>query len=648
LKCLSARSRRPSPAVLVLLAAILAPAGTGAQSALSCDATIGWSGLLREGRWSPIIVSVENLGPAIEGRLSVEVASGSELLGTRVTRTFGLDVGLPARSRRRFPVIVPVSPGTRSALVQVTAATGSGALVVLCSRQLDLREATVNERIVVVVSGELSLDSLATALSADGAPARVVYPHPETLPDASAGWDAVDLAVIRDTSFHRLRSSQVEALRSWVADGGILVLAGGTAIPQVASPGLDALSPVAVTGLAELTGLPSLARLARTQAPRGRLVIATALARAGAAVLASEGDLPIVATRRLGDGTVAFLAFDPADRLMSEWPGGGALWRMLAEPAGDRRSVDLEARDPFEDAWIAPLTADIGFAFPSLGIVVGFTGGYLALVALLLVVPWFRPSRRPAFAALGLVVLSIAATAAAWALFERSVFRGGAISLEATIVRAVPGEGLGLVERRLAVFATVATTASVAVGSPAAMVEEIPALRSLSSVKPGERAVGDFEVAIGTRAVLRDLPLGRYSSRMFSVREVVPFDMGGSLDRSALGDSGGKEADTEGDGSAVTVRAPSDQALRDVFLLLDGKAAGLGDIPAGEIATRRIGGGGDLLIADPVRRAFWERVGPALAAGGPTIVAWMDGPPGMAARGKPPLAGLCLVVMRLP
>ena len=115
--------------------------------------------------------------------------------------------------------------------------------------------------------------------------ALVMSVTPEDLPERVEGWNMLDRIVWQDVDASRLTDAQLDALRGWVANGGRLVIAGGTAGPRSLAAFPDVLLPyrpttitdVAPSSLAGLLGevpdgatdLPALVGRARRRARPG-------------------------------------------------------------------------------------------------------------------------------------------------------------------------------------------------------------------------------------------------------------------------------------------------------------------------------------------------------------------------------------------
>jgi hypothetical protein len=617
----------PRPRAVLLLAVLLAASCGEAHAAspVSLDVVAGIGGVVRTGRWAPFIVTVDNRGPALDARLSLEVFRGSELRGTLSSRLFLRDVELPSRSRRRFTFAAPVASTARPAVVRVTSG-GDGEPRELARLEIDLHRLSVGDRLIVAVSSELAFDFLAK----EGA--RVVYPHAENLPESWVGWSGVDLVVMRDTAFHRLGAAQVTALERWVQAGGTIVFTGGAAALQLAASGLEGLLPVDVSGLVERANVSSLGRLAGAAPPSSPSTLTGSAARDGAALLAADGDLPLVAVRRTGAGSSAWLAFDPADRAFASRPGLPALWRAVAGDAAAIPVDDDTPREPLDDPWIAPLAGRSDVSFPSHGRLAVFLAAFLLpSLALLLVPQRFSPRLGPALRAGLLVLLAAAASAAGWFVFNRWLFRGGDLLLEAARVEA--HDGAARLSRHLAVCSPSGGGFALTLGPADSRVEDV------SAVTRGH-SPGSLAVELADAATVSGTVSGRFQSRLLVADSVIPFALSAVLEKGI-------------EGPLLTVENRTGTVIREAFLVFDGRILPLGDIASGSAASHDvsvIGGagkpGGAVVIADAGRRAFWERESAAIARAGPVVVGWLDEPP-FAARlgGAPAAASACMVTL---
>jgi hypothetical protein len=552
-------------ALAFTLLATAAPPALSAQekSRVSCDALVGFNGTAREGRFAPVILSVENPGARLSASISLTVTWGS-LRGVPPGWTIIREAVLDAGSTRRFPFVIPFPRDVRALHAAVTS---QGRQV--GSLEVELRPLSTDSRIVVGISSDLSLDFI-SALGGNAESLRVVYPRVDDLPQAWAGYDGVDAVIVHDTYFQQLRADQVEALEHWVVTGGVLVFTGGAAALQHEPAGFGRLLPVQVTGLTQRSGVPVAVGGGSRRWMPGRVQLAESRAAQGT-VLISDGDLPIVVRHRLGRGSVWFLAFDPTAAPAAGWEGSLSMWRNILD--SDRvpalGAAELPAAPAMEDPWIAGLFAASPVSFPSVPAVLVFIGAYVALLLPLLV---GRPGRgmKARLRLLLLVVVSVCAGVAGWAAFNRLLFHPGLQTIDAARVEARSGDGLAFVMEKIAAFSASPRDVEIRLSSSDPVLEA-----------GGWKARQDLPLSephlsmtrTGARTLVRGIDLPRLAARLVVFQDVVQFDV--SVRVRATG-SGVQASVSNGDRSA----------LRGCYILVSGRAYPLGDIAAGASVQR--------------------------------------------------------------
>lgn len=610
-------------ALALFLVAPAAPPALSAQekSLVRCDALVGFNGTAREGRFAPVILSVENPGARMKARISLTVTWGS-LRGVPPGWTITREAVLDAGSTRRFPFVIPLPRDVRTLQAAVTSqGTEVGSL------QVELRPLSTASRIVAGISSDLSLDSI-SALGGSAGSLRVVYPRVDDLPQAWAGYDGVDAVIVHDTYFQQLRADQVDALERWVVTGGVLVFTGGAAALQHEPAGFGRLLPVRVTGLTQRSGVPVAVGGGFLRRMPGRLQLAQSLPVQGT-VLASEGDLPVMVRHRLGRGSVWFLAFDPTTASVAAWDGWLSMWRNILD--SDRvpalGAADLPAL-PMEDPWIAGLFAASPIAFPSVPALLVFIGAYLALLVPLLVGGPGRGMRARARLLL-LVVVSVCAGLAGWAVFNRLLFHPGLQTIDVARVEARSGDGLAFVTEKIGAFSASARHVEVRLGSSDPVLEAA-----------GWRARPDLPLSephlsltrAGARTLVRGIDVPRLAARVVVFQDVVRFDVS-------------VRVRATGSGLEASVSNGNGKALRGCYILVSGRAYPLGDVAAGASVQRtfaasdglanppgtsaRSAADGAMFRDADSRRAAIFRIldeGAGQGAGPTRLVAWMDGP----------------------
>jgi len=599
-----------------IAASLLLAADPPAQGkpVVHCDALVGFNGTVREGRFAPVILSVENPGAKMQAEISLQVTWGGGLRGVPAVRTIVREAALDAGSTRRIPFLIPIPRSVRT-----LRATVSSQGITAGSLEIELRSMTTSSRIVAGISSELSLDGL-SALAGSAGMLRVVYPRVDDLPVSWAGYDAVDAVIVHDTSFQQLRADQVTALERWVVTGGVLVFTGGAAALQHEPAGFGRLLPV------EITGLTRRARLASISVPGGSVrgvsgPIEVAVSRLmQGRIVAADGALPLVVARPLGRGSIWFLAFDPTMPPVTSWEGALPLWRYIL--GGDRvPAMGAAPREPLADPWIAAMLTASPSSFPHVLALLIFAGCYVALLVPLVHGRLGRGMRSRTRLLL-LVVVSVSATIAGWALFSRVLFHPGLQVIDAARVESRSGDGLAAVMEKFAVFASSALPVEARLASSGAAIEA-------AGIRTGtaDSAVSDPPLLLserGNKTTIRGIDVGRLDTRLLVIQDVVSLDV--SVRAEALGST-----------LAVRVTNGGSRSLKGCFMLKAGRAYPLGEIGPGATVARTfdlaegvepVDKGIGLPDGDVRRAALWkaEALDADRGDSPAQLIGWLEGP----------------------
>lgn len=611
-----------SSALALTLLAALAPAALQGQAAVRVDALVGFNGTAREGRFTPVILSIENPGGRLKAQVSLTVTWGTPRdlpPGWTITREAVLDAG----ATRRFSFVIPFPRDVRMLQAAVVSqGTRVGSL------EVDLRQLSTASRIIAGISSDLSLDSLAAIVGSAGS-VRVVYPRVDDLPQSWAGYDGVDAVVVHDTYFQQLRSDQVEALERWVVTGGVLVFTGGAAALLYGPAGLGPLLPVQVTGLTRRNGVPVAVGGNAVRRITGRVEAAESTVVAGT-VVAADGPLPVMVRRRLGRGSVWFLAFDPTVSPGSSWEGVLPMWRNIlgADRVPAMGAASAAGDSATQDPWVAGLLDASPVSFPPVTALLVFLAAYLALLSPLLM-GRVRRRMKARLRLLLLAAVSASACLAGWVVFNRLLFLPGLQTIDAARIEARSGDGLALVTEKVAYFAASAGQAEARLGSADAVLEA-PGWRTRPELPLSQAHLLLGQAGQGT--VVRGLDLQRLAARLIVIQDVVPFAV--TVRLRAAGSSVEAEV-SNGNG----------RPLQESYILVSGRAYPLGDIAAGASVRRTFAAsdglgnppgasaqsasaGAMFTNADRRRAALFRTLDPRDGewSGPARLVAWLDAP----------------------
>jgi hypothetical protein len=339
---------------------------------VSLSVNAGYNTLFRENHWIPLLIRISNDGDATAGRLVVR----PETSGNAFTNTFSTPIELAPGSRQ--VVFLYITARSFANLVRVELIDHSG--VVVASREAALRGVVPQDQVHIVLTQSSAGSVDLTGVHASGFNAHQANWLIEELPDNPMGLQAANTLVFSDIDTGAMSLAQRAAVADWVAQGGHLIVTGGANWQATASGLLDLL-PLIPEGSAAVTDLGGLAALANRQTPlRGDTISATGTLAGGAQVLArADNDLPLLARRAYGLGTVDYLTVDPMTQPLRGWPGMGDVWFTLAASV----SPVPAWVDGFGDLDRATASAEIlpGFdLLPNVLPLCGFLALYVALI----------------------------------------------------------------------------------------------------------------------------------------------------------------------------------------------------------------------------------------------------------------------------
>ena len=427
----------------------------------------------KPGRWMPVRLVIENRGAEAHGYVSVTASSADQPM------VYQQKVRCPTNSRLAYTLYVR----------QTSDAGPVEAQLFLRGRAPLLKKQTVvtnrsNDKLVLVVSrdapglgllktvrpGAQTVAESTPGIEAYGPGGPIGLPGEDAevvmvgcqpdeigstglpLPDRAAGYDAVDVVVLRDIAPSTFTDRQAEALVGWVRLGGTLVVGSSPAASEFARSFVEQLSPVAPRGRQTLQGLPALGQYfgvgpgyaVPTQAVTGPLA-------QGAEVLVRQEGVPLVARRAYGAGTVWFLAADYGANPLRGWD---ALQRELwGDIIRHSRGTDVWWASDDEDnpggppgspegpgtgLWgLANSVVSVGIGPPSFGLI----GAFLVLYIIVLVPVNYlvlRKLDRRELAWITSPLIVVAFSVGAY-LLGSSIHRGSIMRMEAQIASTVEG-----------------------------------------------------------------------------------------------------------------------------------------------------------------------------------------------------------------
>ncbi len=303
-----------------------------AQENLSMEVRAGFDGYYKQGSWVPFQVTIANEGRQVEGQVRILSEDGG------AKTAYVRPVSLPAHSRKRFFLYVPVAAYRRQVAVNLLEGQK-----VIAKEVPSLQSLQSYDYLCGVVSSDPSLLNFLAGLKlSPRGQVAVAHLRLEDIPSQGQALDALDALVINGTDTSRLEEKQRQALRAWVTFGGHLVVAGGPDW-QLTAGGLADLLPVTVTGSQSLDDLSALESFAAESIEGSGPFLVSTVAVADGQVLLSQGRVPLLVRRNVGQGRSDYLTLDLTLAPLNAWVGNDALWSKIltpAQPSSWRRRSD--------------------------------------------------------------------------------------------------------------------------------------------------------------------------------------------------------------------------------------------------------------------------------------------------------------------
>ena len=485
-------------AILIGLGHLATPALAANSDAPTMEARVLFGGHARTGSWMAIEVHLRNDGPSVTGELRLDGGSQSRT-------QYGTPVDLPTGSDKIY--LLYAQPPGFGRQVKVDLVEGDDEIA-SATAEYALRDpsqlvvAIVAERPQGIVSGL----HLVPNQQGQQQPVTLAL-SPADLPSRVEAWGAIDRLVWQDVDSNLLEPDQLAALQGWLAGGGRMVIAGGTAGPATLSAFPDAILPY--RPLATTDAAPqSLSGLIGEVPENATDVVALSGDMIAGRPLATVGDRVIAAERAYGSGLVTVVGFDPATPWIADTTAAEALWRRLLPP---RSTVGQIVTD--DTQLISAVSQLPALALPPIGGLLALLGAYILLIGPINYLVLRRLDRRE-WAWITMPILIVVFAVGAYG-FGAALRGSNVIVNEVAIVRGAPGATDGAGQVYLGVFSPSRETYQL----------EVPGGALLSSPISGEFFGGDataggLDILQGNPSRVRDLAVGVASLR--AIRAETP------------------------------------------------------------------------------------------------------------------------------
>lgn len=590
-----------------------------------------FGGYYKYGEWLPLRVTVTNTGADLHAELHATIQSGN------VHTVYAAPAPLPSGARKEITLYVLLPSFARSVTVDLVA---DGQVIASARANVyALRNVTY---VVGVIAPDPDPYKVMAGVDLDEGRRPVeVVPFPlADLPDRAEALRTFDALIIADSDTLSLSPTQADALRAWIGHGGHLILAGGPGAERTLA-GLPADLKPAELHRATLSRFTMLAQFART-APLGQgeeFIAAIPAPSFGRSLVAQDGQT-LVSEKRLGEGWIHYLAFDPALRPFVAWAGMRAVWATLLTPGSaypPNLPPDASEAQVMAQRLAYTVTNLPSLDLPSIHWLVILLGLYIALVgpANYLVLRYWR---RLDWAWVSIPALTVAFAGVSFGIGYG--LRGSEVILnQISIVQKTSSGSPAQIRSYVGVFSPSRRAYTLEVGDGA--------LVSPLNSEP-ERFGGPFEptnmtIVEDNPAVVRDLAINQWAMQGFQIEHIAQAEEWEII------------ADLQYNGERVQgmLHNGSPYNLTDLVAVVGSRYARLGDVASGDRLdiTAQLEGGDamgppfpyalfeklwqpgdtapprDLLLKQSLLGSVFEGpFGPSLPAGF-TLIAWLDKSP---------------------
>ena len=412
-------------------------------------------------------------------------------------------------------------------------------------------------------------------------PMRVLYPPSLTLPDSPFGYNAVDCVMLGDMPLDSLTEEQWNAIARWVKAGGELVISGGSDLNKLKNPQLAQLLPIVPKGIRQVTSLPKLEERYDEPLRMASTTVVVGSLNADSMATCTQGDIPLVSTKRIGTGTVVFTAFDLTSPEFRAWAGEPNLWQEILRLGTGEASARQVLRNAANRNWydrnqsLADALAGIQASEAP-----GFTfiGMFLLLYIIVLVpVNYFilRMKDRKELAWITAPAIILGFSTAAYGI-GYSVKGGQLFMRYATVIEGSANSDGYAAYTVASIFSPRQTRYNIGVSDPVALAGE-------ANLETGfyQRQIADLSVESDKGTGVKDALVNMWDHRNFEFDSHV--ELGGSIAASAVPTQGGL---------SIHVKNNSGHALSDCLVSYHGQSQKIGSLVDGQERTVTLPSGG--------------------------------------------------------
>ncbi|HTL30848.1 MAG TPA: hypothetical protein VL282_16575, partial [Tepidisphaeraceae bacterium] len=321
----------------IVLAALCWASVAGAETSLLVR--LGWDGIYRAGRWTPIYITTADSQPR---SVNLEVSCPHDgIFAMQVRQSFTI-----GPQEQTFPIYCP----TTYSLDQLTVTLRDSNTDKLLARfiqdmtapqyMVQAQAIRPNDVLIAVSGRPAALNSL-RRMNGSSSSIYVGYADPLLLPAVPIGYEALDLLILSQPDLNKISSEQQHAIADWVRAGGTLVMWPGDAPIAPSSPILQIL-PCAIGDTQAANLSPQTLKAFKLSERFKQLKSRELSPREGAKSFPIfDTDKNLVGCKQtVGFGRTVVLPIDPSEFFFERSNESDRFWKPIAKQSGFDLAVD--------------------------------------------------------------------------------------------------------------------------------------------------------------------------------------------------------------------------------------------------------------------------------------------------------------------
>jgi hypothetical protein len=289
--------------------------------------------------------------------------------------TTSMRVDLPANSRKEFFLYIYFPGGGYNWELNVSLLVGKR---VLEQVKLPSNCFSSDNMIFGVLTGDPATFDVLSDVKPLNGNIRVAHLEVSDLPDRAQAWGSLDALIVSHSDTGPLTREQQQALQSWIATGGKLLVTGGMGW-QSNTAGLKDFMPVDLNTTSHVGSLSELQEYVKSLTRLDQeATLASGKVQAKAQVLLSQDGIPLIAQKSMGFGAIYFFAADPALRPLNTWDGMKDVYEHLLGPK--KQVPSWASGDWYDYRANQALTTIPELGLPSVLYICGVLGLYILVI----------------------------------------------------------------------------------------------------------------------------------------------------------------------------------------------------------------------------------------------------------------------------